>query len=197
MERGDVTDLVIMSDTGIDNLIKQGKLVAGSRVDLALGDRHRGARGRAEARHRLDRSAQDALLAANRSRIPPARAASISRACSSASELPTRQGQEQDPPTGNPVGESIARGEVEIGFQQISELLPMPASTISDRCRRTCSTSPCSRPAVPGRQGAGSGEGAGQVPSPRRPPPRHQEAPAWSRDRTPASERGRRTHCAN
>ena len=47
---------------------------------------------------------------------------------------------------GNPVGVLIARGEVEIGFQQISELLRLPASTISGRCRRTFSTSPCSRP---------------------------------------------------
>ena len=51
LKRGEPIDVVIMVGYALGDLIKQGKVVADSRVDLAeLGiDRHRGARGRAEA----------------------------------------------------------------------------------------------------------------------------------------------------
>ena len=46
-----------------------------------------------------------------------------------------------------PVGEVVARGEAEIGFQQISELKPIQESIWSGRCRPKCSNTRCSRPA--------------------------------------------------
>ena len=61
---------------------------------------------------------------------------------------------------GEPIGEVIARGEAEIGFQQVSELLPARARPRSASCRRRsrrsrCSTAACtparSRRTVRGR----------------------------------------------
>ncbi len=48
-----------------------------------------------------------------------------------------------------PVAEVVARGDAEIGFQQISELLPVAGVDMSDPCRRNCRRSRCFRPASP------------------------------------------------
>ena len=126
MERGEVTDLVIMSSTGIDNLIKQGKLVAGSRVDLVRSGIGIAVRA---GTPKPDISSTDALK--------HALLASKSVAYSTGPSGVYLEGMFQRlgiadaikaksriPPSGNPVGEVIARGEAEIGFQQVSELLP-------------------------------------------------------------------------
>ena len=59
------------------------------------------------------------------SAIRPARAASTCRICSSAGVSPTRSRQTQTPP-GTPVGTLLTSGEVDIGFQQVSELMLYP-----------------------------------------------------------------------
>jgi molybdate transport system substrate-binding protein len=122
-------DLTILTDEAIDALIGQGKVAAGSRVDLArsaigVAVRAGAARpdiGSAEAFKR-------ALLAA--------RSISYSRTGISGVYFPSvlaRLGLAEAvqtkiviPAPGVPVGEVVATGEAEIGIQQISELLPVP-----------------------------------------------------------------------
>ena len=130
MERGDVTDLVIMSNTGIDTLIKQGKVVAGSRVDL-VPIRHRHGRS-APGRAKPDISSVAALKAT----LLGARSIAYSASASGvyiSTELFQRlgiadpgDGQEQEHAGGERVGEVVARGDAEIGFQQVGEFFPVP-----------------------------------------------------------------------
>jgi molybdate transport system substrate-binding protein len=127
MHAGETFDLIIMPSNFIDELIKFGKVVAGSRVDLAKSGI--GAAVRAGAR-RPDISSGDALRRA----LLAASSISYSTSASGvylaglfermgiAEEL--RPKIKQSSP-GVPVGELIARGEAEIGFQQVSELLPV------------------------------------------------------------------------
>jgi molybdate transport system substrate-binding protein len=127
MERGEVVDLVIMSSTGIDELIKQGKLAAGSRVDLVRSGIGVAVRAGAP---KPDLGSSDALKRA----LLAAKSVAYSTGPSGvyitallqrlgiADELKARI---RIAPSGQPVGELIARGDAEIGFQQISELLPV------------------------------------------------------------------------
>jgi molybdate transport system substrate-binding protein len=127
MRTGETFDLVIMPNNSIDELIKLGKVVAGSRVDLAKSGI--GVAVRAGARKPDISSAdalQRALLAASSisysSSASGAYLAGLFERMGIAEEL--RPKIKQSAP-GVPVGELVARGEAEIGFQQVSELLPV------------------------------------------------------------------------
>ena len=127
MQAGETYDLVIMSGTSLDELIKPGKIVAGSRVDLAQSGI--GVQVRAGA-PKPDISSGDALKRA----LLAAKSVAYSSGPSGvyliglfqrmgiAEELKPRIKQTSP---GTPVGTLIARGEAEIGFQQVSELLPI------------------------------------------------------------------------
>jgi molybdate transport system substrate-binding protein len=124
---GEPFDLIIMPSTFIDDLVRLGKLVAGSRVDLAksgIGVAVRAGASRpdigsADALKRVLRSAESIAYSSSASGIY---LAGLFERMGIARELKSRI--KQSPP-GTPVGELIARGEVEIGFQQVSELLPI------------------------------------------------------------------------
>ena len=127
MQAGETYDLVIMSGTGIDNLIKQGKLVAGSRVDLVKSGIGVAVRAGAP---KPDISSTDALKRA----LLAAKSVGYSTGPSGVylAGLFERLGladaltpKIKIAESGTPVGLLIARGDAEIGFQQISELLPV------------------------------------------------------------------------
>jgi molybdate transport system substrate-binding protein len=127
MAAGEVFDLVIMAGPSIDELIKQGKIVAGSRVDLAKSGI--GVAVRAGAT-KPDISSGDALKRA----LLAAKSIAYSSGPSGvyliglfqrmgiADDIKSKVKQTSP---GLPVGEVIARGDAEIGFQQVSELLPI------------------------------------------------------------------------
>ena len=124
---GEVFDLVIMSGPSIDELIKLGKIVPGSRVDLVKSGV--GAAVRAGA-PRPDISSGEALKRA----MLAAKSIAYSTGPSGVylAGLFQRMGIADEikskiklAPPGMPVGEMIARGDAEIGFQQVSELLPV------------------------------------------------------------------------
>jgi molybdate transport system substrate-binding protein len=127
MAAGETCDLVIMAGPAIDELIKQGKIVPGSRVDLAKSGVGVAVRAGAP---KPDISSGDALkralLAAKSIAYSSGPSgvylAGLFQRMGIADELKPKIKQTQP---GNPVGEVIARGEAEIGFQQISELLPI------------------------------------------------------------------------
>src|SRR5215470_977101 len=129
LDGGAAADLVILTAEAIDDLIKRGKVVAGSRVDLARSGIgvavRRGAR-------KPDIGTPEALKKA----LLAAKSVAHSKTGMSGIYFPTvlaRLGIAEQmkskivmPDPGTPVGEVVAKGEAEIGIQQISELLPVP-----------------------------------------------------------------------
>ncbi|MEO8049439.1 MAG: substrate-binding domain-containing protein [Acidobacteriota bacterium] len=127
LERGEIIDVVIMAAPALANLIKQGKVRPGSRVDLV-----RSLIGMAvkAGSPKPDISTVDAL----KRTLLAAKSIGYSDSASGvylSTELFPKLGI-ADQISGkcrkieaDPVGESVARGRVEIGFQQISELRPV------------------------------------------------------------------------
>jgi molybdate transport system substrate-binding protein len=124
MRAGDTTDLVIMAANAIDELAKEGRIVAGSRVDLVKSSI--GVAVRADA-PRPDLSSGEALkrtlLAAKSIAYSSGPSGVYLSGVFKRWGIP--DGKMMQTPPGAPVGEVIARGEAEIGFQQVSELLPV------------------------------------------------------------------------
>jgi len=127
LERGEAIDVVILAAPQLDALIAQGKVVAGSRVDLVRSAIGVAVRSGAP---RPDISSVDAL----KRTLLQAKSIAYSSSASGvylSTELFERLGiagelkaKSQRIESG-PVGDVIARGDAELGFQQISELLPV------------------------------------------------------------------------
>jgi molybdate transport system substrate-binding protein len=128
LEGGASADLAILTAEAIDDLIKKGTIVAGSRVDLASSGIGLAVRKGAK---KPDVGSPDALKAS----LLAAKSVAHSKSGMSGIYFPTvlaRLGIVEAmkekivmPDPGTPVGEVIARGDAEIGVQQISELLPV------------------------------------------------------------------------
>jgi molybdate transport system substrate-binding protein len=128
LKRGERADVVIMDDTALDGLIKQGKVVKGSRVDLARS--RIGAVVRAGA-PKPDISSVEAFKRA----LIAAKSIAYSDSASGvylSSELFPRlgiadqiKGKSRMIPA-EPVAAVVARGEAELGLQQISTLRGVP-----------------------------------------------------------------------
>jgi molybdate transport system substrate-binding protein len=127
LEAGQCFDLVIMAGEGLDRLIVQGYIAAADRVDLA-----RSGIGVAvpAGAPRPDLSSTAALIGALRQAKSVAHSASASgiylKGLFARLGLTEALGSRIREVKGEPVGAVLARGEAEIGFQQISELLPVP-----------------------------------------------------------------------
>jgi molybdate transport system substrate-binding protein len=126
LERGEPLDVVILADTALDALIKAGKVVAGSRVDLVRSQIGMAVRSGAP---KPDISTVAALTRT----LLQAKSVAFSDSASGvyiSTELLQRLGiadrviPKSKRIQSEPVGAVVARGEAEIGFQQISELLP-------------------------------------------------------------------------
>lgn len=126
--RGEPVDVVIVAAAALDELIRDGKVVAGSRVDLATSDIGMAVRSGAP---KPDISSLDALKRTLLQAKSIAYSASVSGDYLS-TQLFQRLGiadqvlGKSRRIEGERVGAVVARGEAEIGFQQISELLPVP-----------------------------------------------------------------------
>jgi molybdate transport system substrate-binding protein len=128
LDAGAGGDVAILTAEAIDGLIARGKVVAGSRVDLArsgIGIAVRKGAGKP------DIASPEALKRA----LLAARSIAHSKAGMSGIYFPTvlarlgiaeeTKGKIVMPDPGTPVGELVAGGDAEIGVQQISELLPV------------------------------------------------------------------------
>jgi molybdate transport system substrate-binding protein len=125
--RGESADVVIMARSELDALVQKGLVVPGSQVDLA--DSRIGMAVRSGAAIPDINSVE-----AFRRTLLQARSVAYSDSASGvyiASELFRRLGIEKEMASksrqipAEPVGLVVARGEVEIGFQQLSELQPI------------------------------------------------------------------------
>jgi molybdate transport system substrate-binding protein len=128
LKAGEVFDMVIIASNSLEELVDTGKIMAGSRVDIARSGV--GVAVKAGAR-KPDISSSEALKRA----LVAAKTIGISTGPSGVylTELFNKMGVLEElkpkfrtPPSGAPVGELVAKGEAEIGFQQVSELLPEP-----------------------------------------------------------------------
>jgi molybdate transport system substrate-binding protein len=125
VQAGERFDLVVLASDAIDRLIAGGHLLAGSRVDLVRSPVALAVRSGAA---RPDLSTEAAL----RQAVLAAKSIGFSTGPSGthlvklferwgiAAEI---QGRIVQAPPGVPVGALVARGEVELGFQQLSELM--------------------------------------------------------------------------
>jgi molybdate transport system substrate-binding protein len=122
---GEGFDVVVNTGPGVDRLAADGRLVAGSRTDFA-----RSAVGVAvrSGLPRPDISSVDGLRAA----LLSARSVAISSGASGRylEQLFERLGVSEavraklrQPPSGAQIGELLARGEADLGFQQVTELM--------------------------------------------------------------------------
>jgi molybdate transport system substrate-binding protein len=125
VQAGEVFDIVVLASDAIDKLIASGRVVAGSKVDLVRSGV--AVAVRAGAPHPAIDS-EDALRAA----VVQAKSLSYSTGPSGVAlaALFERWGiaDQVKPkivqaPPGVPVGSLVAKGEVELGFQQLSELI--------------------------------------------------------------------------
>jgi molybdate transport system substrate-binding protein len=127
LQRSERADVVIMAAAGIDDLIRAGHVTAGSRVDLARSSIGMAVRAGAP---KPDISSVDALRRALLQAKSVAYSGSVSGVYVS-TELFQRLGiavqmlPKSRKVDGEPVAEVVARGDAELGFQQISELRPV------------------------------------------------------------------------
>ena len=128
LQRGERADVLIMAAAGIDDLAKAGRAVAGSRVDLARSSIGIAVRA---GTAKPDISSVDALRRALLQAASVAYSSSVSGVYVS-TELFERLGiagqmrAKSRRVESEPVAAFVARGEAEMGFQQISELRPVP-----------------------------------------------------------------------
>jgi molybdate transport system substrate-binding protein len=127
LDRGEAIDVVIMAAPALDNLIQQGKVRAGSRVDLVQSLMGMAVKAGAP---KPDISSIDAL----KRTLLAAKSIAYSDSASGvylSTELFPKLGiadqirGKSKKIEADPVGEAVARGEIEIGFQQLSELRPV------------------------------------------------------------------------
>ena len=136
LARGETADVVILDGGAADELASAGSRARRQQGRSgALADRHGGARRGREAEHRQRRGVPQARCwPRSPSRTRTAAAAPICRPRSSAKlgiadQVARKSRKVRGPPSGEPVAAVVARGEVEIGFQQISELIHVPGVT--------------------------------------------------------------------
>jgi molybdate transport system substrate-binding protein len=131
LQRGEPIDVVIVAAAALDDLIKGGTVVKGSRVDLARSAIGVAVRAGAPT---PDISSVDALKRALLQAKSIAYSASVSGDYVS-TELFQRLGIAAEMKgksrriEGERVAAVVARGDAELGFQQISELLPVAGIT--------------------------------------------------------------------
>jgi molybdate transport system substrate-binding protein len=126
LKAGEVVDIVILAGAALDQLIKDGKIVAGSRADLAKSGVGLAVRAGAPKPNIGSADAfKQALLAAKSVAYSTGPSgvylAGLFQRMGIADTLKPKIRQVK----GEPVGAVVARGEADIGLQQVSELLPV------------------------------------------------------------------------
>jgi molybdate transport system substrate-binding protein len=129
MNAGANADLVILTAEAVDDLIRQGKVKAGSRADLArsgIGVAVR--KGAPKPDISTSEALKRALLAAKKVSYSRVGASGIYFANTVVPKLGLTEEMKSRaaiPEAGTFVGTLLARGDADIGFQQISELMPV------------------------------------------------------------------------
>jgi len=125
---GEAVDVVILSSTAIDSLIAAGSLLPDSRVDLVKSGVSIAVRaGAARPEVGSEEAVQRAVLAARSlSYSTGPSGVYLEKLFERWGVLEQIRGRIVVPPPGVAVGSLIASGQVELGFQQLSELISLP-----------------------------------------------------------------------
>jgi molybdate transport system substrate-binding protein len=135
LARGETADVVILDGGAADELAKRGFVHAGSKVNLALSQVGMVVRAGVA---KPDITTVDALtrtlLAAQSVGYSDSGSGTylstvLFQKLGIADQIARKSRKVRGPPSGEPVAAVVARGEVEIGFQQVSELLHVPGVT--------------------------------------------------------------------
>jgi molybdate transport system substrate-binding protein len=135
IKRGEPTDVVIMVGASIDDLSRQGLVSASSKVNLARSEigmvvRAGAAKpdiGSVEAFRRALLEAKSIAYSDSGSGIYLT--TTLFAKLGVADQVMSKSRKIRGPPSGEPVAAVVARGEAEIGFQQVSELIHVPGVT--------------------------------------------------------------------
>ena len=125
---GEALDAVVLGSDAIDQLIASGHVRAGSRVDIVRSGVAIAVRAGAPRPDTGSEAAVKAAVLAARSvgySTGPSGVA-LARLFESWGIADQARAKLVTPPPGTPVGALIASGEVELGFQQLSELMHLP-----------------------------------------------------------------------
>jgi len=127
VQAGEAVDIVVVASNVIDKLIAEGKLLNAGRVDLVKSGIAIAVRKDAR---RYDISSEDAvknavLTARNLSYSTGPSGTYLTQLFERWGILETIRGRIVVPPPGIPVGTLVAKGECELGFQQMSELMSL------------------------------------------------------------------------
>jgi molybdate transport system substrate-binding protein len=132
LARGEPADIVILARTALDRLADAGKVVAGSQTDLVRSRIGMAVKAgvkkpdiSTEARFR-----QVLLDARSIAYSDSASGVYISTELFKKLSIASQVAGKVTMIPGTPVGEQVAAGAAEIGFQQMSELLPVPGITV-------------------------------------------------------------------
>jgi molybdate transport system substrate-binding protein len=125
IENGEAADIVLVGASNIDKLISQGKLVPGSRIDIAKSGVGVAVRtGLPKPDISTTEAVKTAVLAAGKVAYSSGPSgfyvAELLKRMGIADQIKNKTIQ---PASGVQVGELVARGEADLGFQQISELI--------------------------------------------------------------------------
>jgi molybdate transport system substrate-binding protein len=135
LARGETADVVILDGGAADELVTRGFVRAGSKIDLARSQVGMVVRAGAA---KPDISSVEAfrrtLLAAQSIGYSDSGSGTylstiLFEKLGVADQVARKSRKVRGPPSGEPVAAVVARGEVEIGFQQVSELLHVPGVT--------------------------------------------------------------------
>lgn len=131
IKAGEVTDLAVMSGKAIDELIAAGRFASGSRVYVASSWVAMAVRKGAP---KPDISSSDsfkrAMLAAKSIAYSTGPSGVYLVGLFQRMGIAEQLAAKAKVIKGEPVGACVARGEIEIGFQQMSELMPVPGIDI-------------------------------------------------------------------
>lgn len=135
LKRGEAVDVVIMVGASIDDLMGQGLVRPGSKVDLARSQIGMVVRagatkpdiGSVDAFKQVLLGAKSVAYSDSASGIYLS--TTLFEKLGVAGQVMPKSRKIKGPPSGEPVAAVVARGESEIGFQQVSELLNVPGVT--------------------------------------------------------------------
>jgi len=135
LARGEAADVVILDGGAADELAKRGFVRAASKVELARSQVGMVVRaGAAKPDIRTVEAFRGTLLAAKSIAYSDSGSGTyistvLYQKLGVADQVAGKSRKVRGPPSGEPVAAVVARGEAEIGFQQVSELIHVPGVT--------------------------------------------------------------------
>ncbi len=133
LAHGEAADVLIMVGTALDNLVAKGEILPGSRVELALSPIGMGVRAGTPIPDisTVEKFRQALLDAKSVAYSDSASGAYISNNLFKKLGIEKEMSGKTTEIEATPVGEIVAQGKAEVGFQEVAELLPVDGVTFA------------------------------------------------------------------